>query len=84
MNTCILIHFAVGILSAIFGYLLGRLFGKKNCNDCENYDLKIAQLEAELKACKNQKITTQKRSIASNAASAYVFDRALAKTVWEW
>jgi predicted flap endonuclease-1-like 5' DNA nuclease len=82
MNTCILIHFAVGILSAIFGYLLGRLFGGETCNDCDNYHQKIAHLEAELKACKNQKITTQKRSIASNAASAYVFDRALAKTVF--
>ena len=60
MNTCILIHFAVGILSAIFGYLLGRLFGKKTCNDCDDCHQKIARLEAELSACKDQKGGTQK------------------------
>ena len=35
MNTRLLIHFGVGILSAIFGYLLGRLFGKIGCGNCD-------------------------------------------------
>jgi len=82
MNTCILIHFAVGILSAIFGYLLGRLFGKKTCNDCDDCHQKIARLEAELRACKDQKSGTQKKPTASSAASAYAFNSALAKTVF--
>ena len=82
MNTCILIHFAVGILSAIFGYLLGRLFAKKTCNDCDDCRKKIARLEAELRACRKQKSETQKKSIASSTASTHAFNSALAKTVF--
>ena len=54
MNTCILIHFGVGILSAIFGYLIGRLFGKGNCRNCEDYQKKIIALEKELSDCKGK------------------------------
>lgn len=82
MNTCILIHFAVGILSAIFGYLLGRLFGKKTCNDCDDCHQKITRLEAELSACRDQKSGAQKKSIASSTASTYAFNSAFAKTVF--
>ena len=81
MNTCILIHFAVGILSAIFGYLLGRLF-RKDCNNCDDYNQKISLLEAELKACKEQKSITHKQSFASSTTSSYAFNSALAKTIF--
>lgn len=82
MNTCILIHFVVGILSAIFGYLLGRLSGKKVCNNCEDCARKIAHLETELRACQEQKSTTNKQILVASTASAYVFDHALAKRVF--
>jgi len=82
MNTCILIHFAVGILCALFGYLLGRLFGKKTLNDYDDFHKKIARLETELKSCRDQKSGAQKKSTASSTASNYAFNSALAKTVF--
>ena len=82
MNTCILIHFAVGILCALFGYLLGRLFGKKTLNDYDDFHKKIARLETELKSCRDQKSGAQKKSTASSTASTYAFNSALAKTVF--
>ncbi len=68
MSPCIYIPIIVGILSAIFGYLLGRLF--RSTNDVENnndesviFELKnkISQLETNLEACNKAKIGLQKK-----------------------
>lgn len=65
MNWCMLIPLIVGLLSALFGYLLGRLFNKQNdCKNCDDYKLQIKRLEAELKACKNKKTSTDASFIA--------------------
>ena len=72
MNWCILIPLLVGAICAILGYLLGRLLGGGNHNECED---KIARLQTELDACKSSKISlegdlkTTKASLASCVAS---------------
>ena len=54
MNWCILIPLLVGLICAILGYLLGRLFGGgNNHDDCND---KIAKLEADLDACRTEKL----------------------------
>lgn len=56
MNTCLLIPIIVGVLSAILGYLLGRLFFKNHYkSQCEDLNQVIARLQAELKACQDKK-----------------------------
>ncbi|GAB1856086.1 hypothetical protein MHTCC0001_09210 [Flavobacteriaceae bacterium MHTCC 0001] len=89
---CWLIPILVGIISAILGYLLGRLLGggQKDDNDCKE---KVASLEAQLEACRNSKIAlegdlkTTKASLASSLASATAvalipFDADAAKAVF--
>ncbi len=74
MNFCILIPLVVGVLSAIFGYLLGRLFNSnKKCENCDAYNRKVKDLESALKACLESQIT------AKNGPS---FNAALAKSVF--
>lgn len=85
MNTCILIHLGVGVLSAIFGYLLGRLFRKRDCGNCDEWQKKIIDLEKELSACKDKNSALHKRSLAANTATtstAYAFDSVLAKSIF--
>lgn len=56
MNWCILIPLIVGLLSALFGYLLGKLLAGGNTNqDAASINMwrdKSEQLEADLAACK--------------------------------
>jgi len=74
MNFCVLIPLIVGVLSAIFGYLLGRLFNSnKKCENCDAYNRKVKDLELALKACLESQIT------AKNGPS---FNAALAKSVF--
>lgn len=85
MNTCILIHLGVGVLSAIFGHLLGRLFGKRSCGNCDEWQEKIIALEKELSDCKGKNSTLHKQSLAANTATtstAYAFDSGLAKSIF--
>ena len=70
MNTCLLIPIIVGLLSAILGYLLGRLFFKNHYkSQCEDFNQVIARLQAELKAC--QDINPQ--SISSRPAGLFTY-----------
>jgi predicted flap endonuclease-1-like 5' DNA nuclease len=72
MNWCILIPLLVGAICAILGYLLGRLLGGGNQNECEE---RVANLQAELDACKSSKISLEgdlkstKSSLASSVAA---------------
>lgn len=53
MNWCILIPLLTGLISAILGYLLGRMGGSKTVIDnSEDWKLKVSNLEAELEASK--------------------------------
>ena len=58
MNWCILIPLLVGLISAILGYLLGRLFGNNN-KESEAYIARISQLESDLEACKKSRNTLE-------------------------
>jgi len=86
MNTCILIHFIVGILSAIFGYLLGRLFGKRSCGNCDEWQGKIITLEKELSDCKDKNSSLHKQSLTTatppKSVISYAFDSGLAKSIF--
>ncbi len=87
---CWLIPIIVGLISAILGYLLGRL-SKGDGNDDSD---KIARLEADLEACLKSKasfqseLDTTKASLANSLASAgavtslIAFDAAAAKAAF--
>lgn len=86
MNWCILIPLLVGLISALLGYLLGRLFGGDN-NDSD----RITKLEADLEACRNSRISLESdlKSAKANVASSFVagtsaiaFDADAAKAVF--
>ena len=57
ISWCWIIPVIVGILCAILGYLLGRLFGSTNSNNESSN--KKSKLEADLKACKEQRAVLQ-------------------------
>lgn len=81
MNWYMLIPLIVGLLCALFGYLLGRLFNSRRvCYNCDSYQTKIERLQAELTACRNQKITA-KTSITETDEGTR-FNAALAKSVF--
>ncbi|WP_369048384.1 hypothetical protein [Tenacibaculum sp. UWU-22] len=62
MFKCLLIPILVGLISAILGYLLGRLLGKGKGqdNDIAIWKDKVAKLEADLAACKSEKLEIDK------------------------
>jgi len=81
MNTCLLIPIAVGLLSALLGYLLGRLFSKDRCKtQCENLERKISTLEAELNACKDKNRLS--KSSPSAGFFSYSFNKDKARAVF--
>lgn len=98
MNLCILIPLLIGLLSALFGYLLGRLFAKGNDNsaDIDLWRTKNAELEADLAKCKaslkaqptssgiagGSATGSMASSFAAGAASGVIFDAAAAKAAF--
>ncbi|MCH3881315.1 MULTISPECIES: hypothetical protein [Tenacibaculum] len=74
MNWCILIPLLVGLISAILGYLLGKLLSGGENNDDSN--ARIASLEADLNACKASKtrlesdLSSAKSSLSSGSGTA--------------
>ncbi len=79
MNWCILIPLLVGAISALLGYLLGKLLGGgSNHDDCND---RIARLEADLKACRAAKSTNVASSFAATT-SALAFNADAAKSVF--
>ena len=83
MNRSILIPLIVGVISAILGYLLGRLSKKsKNGNEKVLLNNKIAKLESSLRNCKESKsILETDLKLAKESSVLIPFDAALAKTV---
>ena len=67
MNWCILIPLLVGAICALLGYLLGKLLGGGNHDDCND---RIAKLEAELAACKSSKTKLEVDLAACKASKA--------------
>lgn len=81
MNWCILIPIIVGIISAILGYLLGKvllpMYNKDNDSDDDNdYSTKISSLEADLASCKNNasQLKTELDTYKSKSATAPSFN----------
>ena len=64
MNWCIFIPLIVGLLSAIFGYLIGKISGgatpRTEMPNTDIYKNRIAKLEADLEACKASKVGSGK------------------------
>jgi len=69
MNWCILIPLIVGLISAILGYLLGKLTSgggsKDNSGDIDFWRTKNAQLESDLAACRS-KLSAGAGNVASS------------------
>jgi predicted flap endonuclease-1-like 5' DNA nuclease len=93
---CILIPAFVGLISAILGYLLGKLFSKggdhttslslqSDLDACrvnsKSLSSKIATLEAELASVKSS-ISSNANSFVAKTNSNFLFDAALAATVF--
>lgn len=72
MNWCILIPLLIGLISALLGYLLGRLSsggGTDNSADIELWRNKNAQLEADLKTCRS-KLSAGSGNVAASSFAA--------------
>ncbi|MEP0263249.1 hypothetical protein [Dokdonia sp.] len=69
---CWLIPLIVGIICAILGYLLGRLFGKNDDheNDLDLWKRKNASLQADLDACRSRLQTTPSDPVAASSSAS--------------
>ena len=69
MNLCIIIPVVIGLVCALLGYLLGKLLKSEESSSLSPavYKNRIAQLEAELKACR---ASMSSQSIPFNAEEA--------------
>lgn len=79
---CWLIPLLVGLICAILGYLLGRLFGKSdddNSKDLELCQRKNAQLQSDLDACRS-KLSAAPSAASSTASMASSFAAGAATT----
>ncbi len=91
MNWCILIPLLVGLISAILGYLLGRMTSNNNNNstDIDFWRNKNEQLEKDLAACRASKTSSHSSSAttasfgsgAATAAAGFVAGNASTKAV---
>ena len=84
---CLLIPILTGLISALLGYLLGKSLSGGGNND--EYNSKIARLEADLKACRSSNaslessLSSAKANVGSGAAaSAIAFDATAAKAAF--
>lgn len=69
---CWLIPLLVGLICAILGYLLGRLFGKGDdpSNDLDLWKRKNASLQADLDACRSQLKTATVAPVAASSTAS--------------
>lgn len=86
MNLCILIPLIVGLLSALLGYLLGKITAKGNDNSSEIdfWRNKNAQLEKDLAACRDLKLPENSASFGAGStgtAAGFVAGNASEKSV---
>lgn len=79
MNLCILIPVITGVVSALLGYLLGRLLTTDNTADLELWKTRYVALESELAKCRSQVIELKEKS---NDLSGVPFDADLARSIF--
>ena len=89
---CWLIPLLVGLISAILGYLLGKLLNTSSDNnvDIDVYKNRISKLETDLEACRSSKSNVSHTSNAANTISSFAasgitavaFDADAAKAVF--
>lgn len=82
MNWCILIPLLVGAICALLGYLLGKLLGGSNHDECND---RIARLEADLEACRKARLQLEsdlKLAKAVPAVALLGFNADAAKAVF--
>lgn len=77
MNLCILIPVITGIISALLGYLLGKLLTNDNTADIELWKTRYVALESELAKCRSQVMAMEEKQL-----SGVAFDAALARSVF--
>ena len=83
MNWCILIPLLVGAISALLGYLLGKLAGGGNNDvDLTVWRNKVAKLEADLADCRASKSSNTVSSFATTAPVAIPFNASEAAAVF--
>lgn len=79
---CWLIPLLVGILCAVFGYLLGKGSGKsKISEDLKRLEEKNARLEADLASC-NEKLSSGPAAVSSFTAAPISFDAKAARAAF--
>lgn len=80
---CWLIPLIVGIICAILGYLLGRLFGKGEdpSNDLDLWKRKNASLQADLEACRSELKTIASVTPVAASSSASMSSSFASKTI---
>lgn len=77
MNLCILIPVITGVISALLGYLLGKLLSNDNTADIELWKTRYVALESELAKCRSQVM-----SMEENQVEGVPFDAALARSIF--
>ncbi|WP_452599110.1 hypothetical protein [Pontimicrobium sp. MEBiC01747] len=80
---CILIPILVGLISAVLGYLLGRLLKNNSNVDINVFKNRIAILEADLEKCRasNKKNTNVDNGVASGAGNGGLGSNMMASNI---
>ncbi len=86
MNTCIIIPFIVGLISALLGYLLGRLAVSELQNKIDSLTATNSSLETDLASCSSDldklKISKSKIVSAPKPSNLLAFNALAAKDVF--
>lgn len=77
MNLCILIPVITGIISALLGYLLGKLLTSDNSADLEVWKTRYMALEGELAKCR-----AEVGAMEGNQLMGVAFDAKMARDVF--
>lgn len=87
MNTCMIIPIVVGLISALLGYLIGKMSSGNSQSEIDALLAKNRSLEADLKACKSklgelEMSNSRMASAAVSAASSNAFNASEAKAIF--
>lgn len=83
MNLCLLIPILTGVISALLGYLLGRLLADDRSADVELWKSKYIGMERELAKCRAEVSELQKAGITGVPFDAEAAKAVFGKTITE-